>query len=263
MNSRSFWWGFKVSSVKRIALSGILIAIGVIFNKVVQIGYPYIPVPFVRIAFGGPALIMLAGLLLGPIYGAFIGAMVDVLGYFIFDIKTFGFFPLITLTYLLLGFFAGILFGFIIKLKDKKKMQIIMYSILALVLVAISLVIVFSDNIAFIVNSGYKFDLWMKIAFPIMMFALYVMMIIFMQIADKKIKNDENRVFNIYQIGFASFLLDFFIMCLFGSLMKGLSFSMDLFLVILITQFMTMFFTIPFNTLLLTTLDPIIRKFGK
>ena len=260
MNNRSFWFGYKISLVKRIALAGILMAIGVILNKVVQIGYPYIPVPFVRISFGGPALIIISALLLGPIYGGFIGFMVDLLGYFIFDIKTFGYYPLISTTYLLLGFIAGLLFGFISKIRNKKINQIIIYSISGVLFIGLTILLIFSDKVDFL-SSSYQIQDWMKIVFPILMALFFVGLVIFLTIYDKKTKDKNNTFIDVYQLGLVCFILDLFIMTIYGSLMKGLSFGMDLFGIILITQAMTMFFNIPFNVVLITTLSQALKRY--
>ena len=75
-----------LSITKKICLSGIFIALVVIFNKVIALNY--IPIiPFVRISFGSIALLIFASIVLGPFYGLVIGAAADVLGYFVFEDK--------------------------------------------------------------------------------------------------------------------------------------------------------------------------------
>ena len=74
----------NLTTIQKICLSGLLMALVVIFQKVFAINYLAFA-PFVRISFGGPALIIFSSILLGPIYGALIGMGSDLLGYLIFD----------------------------------------------------------------------------------------------------------------------------------------------------------------------------------
>ena len=61
----------KLDTVQKITLSGIFLALVIIFTRFLAI--QYIPViPFVRISLG-PALIIFSSLLLGPVYGGIIG----------------------------------------------------------------------------------------------------------------------------------------------------------------------------------------------
>ena len=74
----------NLTVIQKICLSGLFMALIVILQKVVAVNYLAFA-PFVRISFGGPALIIFASVLLGPIYGALIGMGSDLLGYLIFD----------------------------------------------------------------------------------------------------------------------------------------------------------------------------------
>ena len=56
----------------KITLSALILALVVIFNKVLAINYISF-VPFVRISFGSIALLVFASIAIGPIYGLFIG----------------------------------------------------------------------------------------------------------------------------------------------------------------------------------------------
>ena len=69
----------NIPIVHKICLAGLIMALVVVLQKVVAINY--IPViPFVRLSLGGPALIIFASVLLGPIYGMLIGIGSDLLG---------------------------------------------------------------------------------------------------------------------------------------------------------------------------------------
>ena len=89
-------FNYNLKPIQKICLSGLFIALTIILQKVVAINY--IPImPFVRVSPGGPALIIFSSIFLGPVYGMVIGIASDLLGYLIFDPKTMGFFPQITL----------------------------------------------------------------------------------------------------------------------------------------------------------------------
>ena len=92
------WFKTNLSVVQKITLAGLFMALTAVLQKVVAINYLAFA-PFVRISFGGPALIIFSSILLGPIYGAFVGLGSDLLGYLIFDIRQFPLYPQITAIY--------------------------------------------------------------------------------------------------------------------------------------------------------------------
>ena len=93
----------RLSLTSKICLAAIFIVLATICQKVVAINYIAV-IPFLRISFGGPAIIIFSSILLGPWFGLLVGLGSDVLGYFIFDPKNNAFFPQITAIYALLGF---------------------------------------------------------------------------------------------------------------------------------------------------------------
>ena len=76
----------SLAPIQKICLAGLFIALTTILQKVIAINYLAFA-PFIRVSLGGPALIIFSSILLGPIYGLFVGMASDVLGYFIFDPK--------------------------------------------------------------------------------------------------------------------------------------------------------------------------------
>ena len=109
------------STVRKITISALLIAITVICLKVIAI-YPGFP--FVRISFG-PALIIFSSLYLGPVYGLVVGAASDVLGAFL--IPTGVYQPLITVVYGLLGVIPWVLNWLFKKINNQKFAGITVY----------------------------------------------------------------------------------------------------------------------------------------
>ena len=75
---------YDLTIIQKISLAGIFIVLIALFQKIFAVNY--IPVlPFVRISFGGPALIIFASILLGPWFGMLVGAASDIVGFYIFD----------------------------------------------------------------------------------------------------------------------------------------------------------------------------------
>ena len=103
------WIKTNLTVIQKICLSGLFMAIAVILQKVVAINYLAFA-PFVRVSVGVPALIMFSSILLGPVYGLFVGIASDFLGYFIFDASGYPPFLQITAIYALLGFLSYFVF---------------------------------------------------------------------------------------------------------------------------------------------------------
>lgn len=255
--------GFKpLSIVHKIALAGLFTALAAILNKVLAVNY-LAAVPFVRISFGGPAVIIFASILLGPLFGALVGGLSDVLGYLVFDMSAFPYAPWITLTYILLGFLAYYVFYVAKKIKNEKAMAITTYTTMGIIFVIASLLIIFSDKLQ-IFSAQYDLNLTLKIVLPLGMLALLAVIILsnyFFKNYFKKRTGDDELPFSIYQISFSLFILEIFVMVLFGSLMKAILFGFELFPVIVLFQAMTMFFNIPFTTFIISNIMLITKRY--
>ena len=251
----------NLSNLQKISLAGLFIALDVILQKVVAINYlPF--APFLRISVGGPALIIFGSFLLGPIYGLFIGAASDLVGYFIFDPKTMGFFPQITAIYALLGFSAYFVFMLIRLIKSKKLMAIIEYCSFALLYAASVTFIWLKDEIT-LYTSTYTIVLWQKITVTCVLFVLLAILVVCLYFTNKffKKREDPRIIMNPYQVSFACFILEIFVMIMFGTLMKGFAFGFQTYLVILITQIMVGFINVPLNTFLISYLMYLTKRF--
>lgn len=255
--------GFKsLSVVQKIALAGLFTALAAILNKVLAVNY-IAAVPFVRISFGGPAVIIFSSILLGPLFGALVGGLSDILGYFVFDMSSFPYAPWITLTYVLFGFIAYYVFYLAKKIKNEKAMAIATYTTMSLVFVISSLLIIFNDKLRFF-SAEYDLNLTLKITLPLGMLALLVVIILFNYFFKryfKKRNGDSELPFSIYQISFSLFILEILVMVLFGSLMKSILFGFNLFPVIVLFQAMTMFFNIPFTTFIISNIMLITKRY--
>ena len=234
----------NLSHIQKICLTGLFIALITILQKVIAINYLAFA-PFVRVSLGGPALIIFASILLGPIYGGIIGAASDVLGYFVFDIKAFGFFPQITAIYTVLGVASYFVFSFVASIKNKKLLSIIEIITLSIIWIGVSLYVILSKQIK-LFSSTYDVPLLGKILVPSILGIMFVGIILFSHLYKPK---DENSLMSPMQVCFASFICDFFILVVFGSIMKAWAFGFATFLAIILCQAMVMFINITLDTL--------------
>ena len=245
---------YKLSIVQKIALAGIFIVLVAIFQKILAINY--IPVvPFLRISFGGPALIIFSSILLGPWFGLLIGAASDLIGFFIFDPKISSPYPMfqITFIYALLGFLSYFIFKWFSQIKSEKKMFYLELGTFIAILIAITLYFALSDTIV-LYNKPNAISLEMKIWIPIASLILLSALFVFIVLVDKSFKKKNLKV-SVYKVSFCSFIIEVLVMLLFGSLMKWwgfLAFYPTPWISIFIIQLMVGFFNIPFNTVVIS-----------
>lgn len=248
---------FELSVTKKICLSAFFIVLVTLFNKVIAINY--IPViPFVRLSFGSIALLIFASIIFGPLYGMVIGASADLLGYFVFDASSFGWFFQITLVYALLGFVPFFIYKLVTLIKNEKLMMIIEYSFMSVVIALLTLYFIFNETLT-MYGTTYHFEIWQRVLIPslaLVLFALIVISNIFIK------KGDTSKSFlNIYQISFVVFISEIIVNFLFGALMKSWAFGFNMFLAIIISQGVLMFFNIPYNTYMIFVIMKISKRF--
>ena len=253
---------YNLTIVQKICLAGIFIPLIAIFQKVFAINYIAV-IPFVRISFGGPALIIFASVLLGPWFGLFVGAMSDIVGFFIFDPKMFGSIPFfqITAIYALLGFCSYFVFKWIHIIKSKKLMLIVELSTFAVLLLGITLFVNLTESIT-LYGVTYQFDIWSRIFIPVILFILLGLLFAAIFFIDKHFKKINENI-STYQVSFSCFILEVFIMLIFGSIMKVWAFSSTAFLPIFICQLIVLFFNVPLNTFLISYIMNLSRRIFK
>ncbi len=98
---------------KKIAFAGMFIALSIIFTRFLSHTLLISGVPSLRLSFGDLPLI-LSGIVLGPAYGAFTGALADLVGFPFNPQGTY--FPGFTLSAALSGFLPGLM-GIVFKRK--------------------------------------------------------------------------------------------------------------------------------------------------
>ena len=241
------WIKTNLTPIQKICLAGLFMALAVILQKVVAINY--IPVlPFVRVSFCGPALIMFSSVLLGPVYGMLVGIASDLLGYLIFDPRTYPPFLQITAIYAVLGFFSYFVFSLVRSIKSRKIM-------LGIEIVSLSSIWVASSLFLFLNN---QVELVFKIVVPIVSGLLFIGLILFSVLY----KGKENDPFiSPLHICFASFVCDFLFLLLFGSLMKAWAFGFQIFVTIFLCQAIVMFVNVMLDTVFISSFQKFTKKY--
>lgn len=255
----------NLSKTQKLCFAGLLIAIITILQKVMAINYQFLPaLPFVRISLGGCAMLMISSIILGPWYGLIIGIASDVLGYFIFDPKTMGFFPQITAIYAVLGFAAYWVFVAVRLIKNVKVTKVVELSIFAALFIFVTLYLALNNSIQ-MYGTIYNIALWQKIVIPIILLVLFCLLVLCIVLTNRFIKkrNTDGLLFNPYQISLACFILELGVMIIFGTLMKGFAFGFQTYLTILIVQIIIGFFNIPLNTFLVSYIMIIVKRIYK
>ena len=246
----------NIPVIQKICLTGLFIALSMILQKVIAVNY-IAAFPFVRLSFGGPALIIFASILLGPIYGALVGAGSDLLGYIAFDIKAFPLYPQITAIYTLLGFASYFIFSFVTSIKSRKLMLGIEITSLTLIWVAVSLFVILNNEIT-VMSTTQQINTLVKILVPSISGVIFIGLVIFSILYKGK---DDKPVFSPLHVCFASFVCDFFILVLFGSLMKALSFGTATFMAIILCQALVMFFNVMLDTMFISIFQKYTKKY--
>ena len=246
----------NIPIVHKICLAGLIMALVVVLQKVVAINY--IPViPFVRLSLGGPALIIFASVLLGPIYGMLIGIGSDLLGYLIFDPRTYPPFLQITAIYAVLGFVSYFVFSLVFSIENRKALTIIEIAFMSVIWLIVCGFIVFNNQLS-LFGVTYELTVLTKVLVSVISLHIFASIAVFSTV----LKPRNNNVYiSPLHICFASFICDFFILVLFGSIMKAWAFGFATFLAIIICQALVMSFNVLLDTLLITVIQQYTKKY--
>ena len=251
-------FGNTLKPVHRIVLAGLFIAMTTILQKVLAINYIPI-VPFLRISLGGPGLIIFSSIFLGPVYGMCIGAISDVLGYFILDPKMMGFLPQITAIYFVLGGLAFFIFWLFKIIKNDLVLTIIEGVTFVGLLLFVTLFLILQPNLQ-LYGTTYTLELWQKILIPSVLFILLSGLFVSSILFNWKYKKDSIPMSPI-AISFSCFVTELLVMVLFGTLMKGWAFGFGTYPMILVCQIIVLFINVPLNTWLLILLLRLTNRF--
>ena len=176
-------------NVQKLALSSMLAALGVILaSPVFAFIVPLFGVPAVRIDLIAIPTIV-AGLLLGPIYGLTVGILTDVLGFLLFT-HVFGAYHVgFTLNLALSGLLAGTLMK--VFHKSFKRFPIVIVNIIFLSVLSLTsiLYIVITDSIS-INGTAFLLSLGFKLAFIGSIVAFFLVLLWTMIVSRKKKPKD-------------------------------------------------------------------------
>ena len=250
------WIKTNLTVIQKICLSGLFIAIAVILQKVVAINYLTFA-PFVRVSLGGPALIMFGSVLLGPVYGLFIGIASDLLGYFIFDASGYPPFLQVTAIYALLGFITYFVFSLVYSVRNTKALTIIEVAFVSLIWIVISLFMILNNQIK-LFSSTYQLTILTKVLVISISGAIFLSIILLSNFIKPK---DGSIYASPLHICFASFICDFFVLVLFGSVMKAWAFGFATFVAIIMCQALVMAFNVFIDTFFISTFQHFCKKY--
>lgn len=232
----------KLSQVHKITLSGLLLALTIILTRITPLqNFPLIP--WIRISLG-PSLIIFTSILLGPIYGAIVGAGSDILGIVLFPNSLgYGINPLFTLVYGLLGVLPWLLY-FLIKKVHVRFLEIgLVGGVSILVFVALIYFIFFSPTIA----ANYSFELWHKILIVSIAFVLFVATVILLFAIERYYKNKYGELASPFKVAFVVLVSEVLLMLLLNSFVKTFTFEVN-FWIIFFAQAIVFFIDVPLNT---------------
>lgn len=160
------------SLVRKMTLSAMFIALGLILERVLMI-----PIGEVnRIAFGSSAII-LASLVVGPLFGAVVGASVDVLGFMINSVGTYT--PYVTIGLTVLGILPWLLSQVMTSLRKLPGYYFLSYGLLA-ALFAYGVWFIYSrDQYTFNMGGGNFVDVLLNTPFVRIVLPLIALLIFF------------------------------------------------------------------------------------
>lgn len=249
---------FKLSQVQKICLSGILLALIIVFTKVLSIqNLPALP--FVRISIG-PALIIFTSIILGPIYGGIVGGLSDLLGYFIVDFTGLPPYYLFTLQYFLLGFFAYFIVKLFLLIKKQYISLTINIILSSLIYVGLIIYLTYTNSLEFS-STSFVLENWLKITLAVVAFLLFALLYVALYFIHRYFKKKNNHLpifsflnaITVLEICFALFL---------GSGLKTYYFEVP-FLLIFMAQAMVFFIDVPLYLFILLLLLRLVKSYYK
>lgn len=239
---------FKLKTIHKIPLAAIMLVLIILFTRVIALNN--LPaIPFLRISLG-PSLIIFSSLLLGPIYGALIGGLSDILGIVMFP-NAYAINPLFTLVYLLFGLTPPFLYWLVKRLKKEKILYLINCLILFLVASFITLFIFLNDEFV-LYGVTYNLALWLRILISVLAFFIAIMLALAIYFIGRyyQKKDNNNYQFNINKFAFIAIINNLVWMLGLNSLIKTFFFDVN-FLIIFFTQALMFVFDILISVFLI------------
>lgn len=245
----------KISQVQKITLSALLLALTIILTRMTPLqNMPLIP--WVRVSLG-PALIIFASLLCGPLYGAIVGAGSDILGIVLFpNALGYGINPLFTLVYGLLGILPWLIYWLVKKIKRQQISLICLGSAMILLFVTLCIFMFVSP----IISANYSFELYHKFIILGAAFILLSATIVGLIFINKYFVKRYGENFSVYKIAFVCLISEVLLMLILNSFVKTITFEVN-YWIIFFAQAIVFFVDVPLNTFVVTLLLALITKF--
>lgn len=201
--------------LRKMTLSAMLIALGLILERVLMI-----PIGEVnRIAFGSSAII-LASFIVGPLFGAVVGASIDVLGFMINSVGTYT--PYVTIGLAVLGILPWLFTKLMVSLRKVPGYYNLSYLLLAM-LFGYGVWFIYSrDQYTFNMGGGNFVDVnlstfFVRVVLPLIALALFFGFVYFVSYIEKKLPHlTETSTFRPKEILFIVLVSEIIISIIWG-----------------------------------------------
>ena len=248
---------FKIKPVQKITLEAMLLILTVVGTRIPAL-FSIPSLEFVRLSLG-PAFIIFSSIILGPLYGAFIGAASDLLG----AIGTIN--PFITLMYGLMGLIAWLVFFLIKKVKKTKALSLSMFIAIAVMYVFLVVYVIANNSITSFGGKVYSLSIPVKVIVislaSILTAGFVISYIYFAKYFEKKYQNIAT-IIDFRQISFIVFVCEVLICLIMGSVVKSFMYGVD-FLVIFFIQSIMFFIDIILNSYISTLVLVVFESISK
>ncbi len=250
---------YKVDRIiKNISLSAMFVVLYVVINRFIAINIAAFGSPaFIRITISTIVLII-ASIVIGPIYGMAVGVVSDIVGALLFPIGAF--FPGYTLTYAMAGLLPGLVFYFSKKFKIKDVFFFLLNLFIeGLLHIGAIVYILIEQSIP--TSSKTQFHL----SWPLIVVAVVLLLISFATIVwvgYREIKTKKKKSFySVSKIWFSYLLIEivcyFFLNSFWTMILIGTPFS-----ILFVLKIAKSFFTIPIHVILVMPLVRVLEKRG-
>ncbi len=251
----------KLDQIQKIALSGLLLALTIVFTRFLSI--QNIPIiPFVRISLG-PCLIIFSSLLLGPIYGGIVGGLSDILGIVLVpNALGYGINPFFTVVYTLLGILPWVIYKLVIRIKNEKVLYFFSIGSLSSLFIFLFIFLMIKSDIV-LFSKAYHFEWWVKLIILVTTFVFTVATSVGLIFINKYFKNKyKDKLVSPYKVAFISVLSELIVLLILNTIVKQIFFKSD-FLIIFFSQAIVFFINIALDTFVISLLSILVSKVFK
>lgn len=250
----------KKDIVLKMTLTALLLALNIILSRTPMLSV-YVT-PFVRFSLGS-SIVIFSSLLLGPISGAIVGGVGDILGILIYNPSGVGINPLISIVALFLGIVPFLIFYLIKKINSKKVMFILSNSLLLAFIITIILITSLSTSLNFGGNNIYTLTPLVKVVIIIvstLILVSYSVIFLFLNKFFNKRNDLTNDIF--YKVSIVVLICEVIFALGLSILAKVILFEVN-YLLILFPQILISIINIPLSSFVITYLLLLVNKIIK